>query len=465
MNASKASRLYILDTNVLLHDPKCLFEFKEQDIAIPMTVLEELDDIKDRKKHVSQEARHAIRSIDDILSTATSPDQITKGVRILLPGKDREEKLGKLSIFPDHELTMRSGFLPDERNKDNKIINCALHLQATFPHRQVVLVTKDINMRLKAMGAGLKRVEDYRTDQLVSDVELLPSGYTYLESPFWEQVDKVESFQHDGKTYHKLDRSLLPHTWLNEYLYDETQDFAARTVAVDETSVTLLDLGYQHLMNQSCWGISPINIQQAFAMQSMMDADLDLSIFLGSAGSGKTLIALACALELVIEQGLYNKIIVTRSTPPVAEDIGFLPGTEEEKMTPWMSAISDNLEAMHEQDERPQSSVKYALEKANLQFKSLNFIRGRSIQKAIVLIDESQNLTPQQLKTIITRCGKGTKIICMGNLAQIDSNYLTPLTSGLTYIVERFRDFEGSASVHFEGVFRSRLAEYAEEHL
>lgn len=465
MSATKASKLYILDTNVLLHDPKCLYEFKEQDVTIPMTVLEELDDIKDRKKNVAQEARYAIRSIDSILSKATNSEQITKGVRIILPGKDRDIKLGCLSIFPDHELTVRTGFLPIEHNKDNKIINCALHLQSTFPHRQVVLVTKDINMRLKALGAGLKKVEDYRTDQLVSDVELLPEGHHYLDTPFWEGVDKVESYQRDGKAYHRVARSLLPNTFLNEYIYDSTQDFAARTVAIDQESVTLLDLGYQHLMNQSAWGIHPINIQQAFAMQSLLDPDLDFTIFLGSAGSGKTLIALACALEMVIEQGRYNKIIVTRSTPPVAEDIGFLPGTEEEKMTPWMSAISDNLEAMHEQDERPQSSVKYALEKANIQFKSLNFIRGRSIQNAVVLIDESQNLTPQQLKTIITRCGKGTKMVCLGNLAQIDSNYLTPLTSGLTYIAERFKDFEGSASVHFQGVFRSRLAEFAEENL
>ncbi len=460
-----ASKLYILDTNVLLHDPKCLFQFKEQDITIPMTVLEELDSIKDRKQSVAAEARHAIRVIDNILSTASNASQITKGVRILVEGKEREQKLGKLSIFPDHELTMRQGFLPDDSNKDNRIINCALHLQATFPHRQIILVTKDINMRLKALGAGLQRVEDYRTDQLVSDIEMLPAGHQHLESPFWEGVENVDSFQQDGRTYHKVDRNLLPNTYLNEYIYDDSKDFSARTVAVDETSVTLLDLGYEHLMNQVCWGIQPINLQQAFAMQSLMDPEIDLSILLGAAGSGKTLIALACALEMVIEEQRFNKIIVTRSTPPVAEDIGFLPGTEEEKMTPWMSSINDNLEAMHEQDERPQSSVKYALEKANIQFKSLNFIRGRSIQNAIVLIDEAQNLTPQQLKTIITRCGKGTKMVCLGNLAQIDSNYLTPLTSGLTYIVERFRNFEGSASVHFEGIFRSRLAEYAEEHL
>lgn len=460
-----ATKLYILDTNVLLHDPKCLYEFKEQDIAIPMTVLEELDDIKDRKKSVSQEARYAIRAIDNILSTATSPSQITKGVPILLPGKDREAKLGKLSIFPDHELTMRQGFLPSDRNKDNLIINCALHLQSTTTHRQVILVTKDINMRLKAMGAGLERVEDYRTDQLVSDIDLLPSGHKHLDGTFWDQVEQVNSYQEEGITYHKVDRSLIPDAYMSEYVFDDTKDFAARVVGINETEITLQDLNYERLMQQNCWGISPINIYQAFAMQAVMDPNIDLAILNGAAGSGKTLIALASALEMVIEQQRYNKIIVTRSTPPVAEDIGFLPGTEEEKMTPWMSAIHDNLEAMHENDERPQSSVKYAIEKANIQFKSLNFIRGRSIQEAIVIIDEAQNLTPSQLKTILTRSGKGTKMICLGNLAQIDSNYLTPLTSGLTYIVERFKGFEGAANVHFEGIFRSRLAAYAEEHL
>lgn len=460
-----ASKLYILDTNVLLHDPKCLFEFKEQDIAIPMTVLEELDEIKDRKKIVAAEARAAIRQIDTILSKAEDPTMITTGVRITLEGKERVHELGQLSIFADHELSESKGFLPSANNKDNRIINCALHLQATLTHQEVVLVTKDINMRLKALGAGLKRVEDYRTDQLVSDIDLLPAGHQHLEKPFWEGVENVESYQHEGRTYHKLAHDLLPATYPNEYLYDDTQDFAARTVAVEGEIVTLLDLGYDKLMQQSCWGISPINIQQAFAMQALVDPEIDFTMLFGSAGSGKTLLALATALEMVIEEGRYNKIIITRSTPPVAEDIGFLPGTEEEKMTPWLSSISDNLEAMHEQDERPHSSVKYALEKANIQFKSLNFIRGRSIQNAIVLIDEAQNLTPQQLKTILTRCGKNTKMVCLGNLAQIDSNYLTALTSGLTYVVERFKGFNGSANIHLEGIFRSRLAEYAEEQL
>ncbi|MGB0467170.1 MAG: PhoH family protein [Pontibacterium sp.] len=461
-----ASKLYILDTNVLLHDPKCLYEFKEQAITIPMTVLEELDAIKDRKKTVATEARHVIRAIDNILSHADSPSQITKGVPIKQNGPEGiDQRLGTLSIFPDHELSMRQGFLPCDHNKDNRIINCALHLQATNTHREIILVTKDINMRLKALGAGLQRVEDYRTDQLVSDIDLLPAGHYQMDGSFWDHVEEVKSYQEGKDSFHQLDHSILPNTYPAEYIYDENQSFAARVVEVDEEMVTLKDLGYEHMMQQNCWGIEPINIQQAFAMQAVLDPDVDLAILNGAAGSGKTLVALACALEMVIEERRFNKILVTRSTPPVAEDIGFLPGTEEEKMTPWLSAIQDNLEAMHEHDERPQSSVKYAIEKANIQFKSLNFIRGRSIQDAIILIDEAQNLTPQQLKTIITRCGKGSKMICLGNLAQIDSNYLTPLTSGLTYIVERFKDYPGAATVHLEGIFRSALAEYAEEHL
>jgi PhoH-like ATPase len=459
-----ADKLYILDTNVLLHDPNCLYEFKEQDVAIPMTVLEELDNIKDRKQSVAQEARHVIRAIDNILSVAT-PSQILKGVPILVPGTEDATKLGKLSIFPDHELTARQGFLPDNKNNDNHIINCALHLQGSDPHREIILVTKDINMRLKALGAGLQKVEDYRKDQLVSDLDLLPSGHHHIDGNFWEKVEKVKSYQEGANTYHKITPDLLPEAYPCQYIYDDSKDFAARVVSVNHEETVLMDLGHQKLMQQECWGISPINIFQAFAMQSIQDPDIDLCLLNGAAGSGKTLIALACALEMVIEEGRYNKIIVTRSTPPVAEDIGFLPGTEEEKMTPWLSSIHDNLEAMHEGDDRPQSSIKYAIEKANIQFKSLNFIRGRSIQNAIVLIDEAQNLTPQQLKTILTRCGKDSKMICLGNLAQIDSNYLTPLTSGLTYVVERFKGFESSSTVHLEGIFRSRLAEYAEEHL
>lgn len=458
-----ASKLYILDTNVLLHDPACLTEFKEQDIVIPMTVLEELDSIKDRKKTVAQEARIAIRAIDRILSDA-SPEEVTSGVPIKGAGGPEESPLGRLSIFPDHELAMHKGFLPSQDSNDNQIINSALHLQSLHAQRQVILVTKDINMRLKALGVGLKRVEDYRTDQLISDIDLLTPGYRHIPGDFWAGVPSVDSHQDGGRTYHRIATEVVPESFPNEYLFDD-HGFAARVTAVDQSSLILVDISQRFLMDRDCWAISPLNLPQAFAMDALMDPGIDLCILNGAAGSGKTLLALASCLEMVIEQKRFNKIIVTRSTPPVAEDIGFLPGTEEEKMTPWLAAIHDNLEAMHEHDEQPQSSIKYTIEKANIQFKSLNFVRGRSIQDALVLVDEAQNLTPSQLKTLLTRCGRGTKMICLGNLAQIDSNYLTPLTSGLTYIVERFRDYDGAATLHLESVVRSALAEYAESHL
>ncbi len=460
----RASKLYILDTNVLLHDPNCLTEFKEQDITIPITVLEELDRIKDRKQSVALEARIVIRAIDNILSQAKTPEEILKGVPIPSPAAGKERQLGRLSIFPDHELSPSKGFLSDKTNNDNLIINCALHLQKIYPDRQVVLVTKDINMRLKALGAGLKKVEDYRTDQLITDIDLLTPGYQKIAGNFWDHVSDVKTHQKNGFTYHRIPRSTLEDTFINEYLYDD-EEFVGRVTEISETDITLRDINQRFLLDKTCWGIHPLSTPQGFAMEALTDPDIDLCILNGAAGSGKTLLALACSLEMVIEEGRYNKIIVTRSTPPVAEDIGFLPGTEEEKMTPWLSAIQDNLEAMHEGDAQPQSSIKYTIEKANIQFKSLNFIRGRSIQEAIVLIDEAQNLTPSQLKTILTRCGKGTKMICLGNLAQIDSNYLTPLTSGLTYIVERFKNYEGAATIHLEGVVRSRLAEFAEKNL
>ncbi|MFQ3198687.1 MAG: PhoH-like ATPase, partial [Paraglaciecola sp.] len=213
------------------------------------------------------------------------------------------------------------------------------------------------------------------------------------------------------------------------------------------------------------WGISPKNIGQAMAFHALLDPHIDLVILTGPAGSGKTLLALAAALEMVVEKNMYDKIIVTRSTPEIAESIGFLPGTEEEKMAPWLAAITDSLEVLHKHDENVKGSMSYIMEKANIQFKSVNFMRGRSIQNAIVILDESQNLTASQLKTIITRCGEGTKLICSGNLAQIDSNYLSAVTSGLTYIVEKFKNFSGSATINLDGVVRSRLAEFAEEQL
>ncbi|CAB0151638.1 PhoH-like protein [Pseudidiomarina piscicola] len=456
------SKYYLLDTNILLHEPLAFLNFEEHNVVIPMVVLEELDNIKDRHKDVSREARVAIRSLEDALKDA-SPEQIVAGVPLAqMEGAHHAE--GTLAIFPDYQLQQTESVLNLSEN-DHRIIQAAIELQKKHQDAIIVLVTKDINMRLKAKGAGVKYVEDYRTDQLIDDIRFLSKGFVELEGDFWQSVGEVTSVQEGRETFHEVEREVLPAVYRNQYLIDETELFAAKVSGYNDQHVRLHDLGFERMMSYHAWGIHPKNIYQAMAMNALLDPTIDLVILTGPAGSGKTLLALASALELVIEQGIYEKIIVTRNTPEIAESIGYLPGTEEEKMAPWLAAITDSLEVLHKNDESMESSLNFIMNKANIQFKSLNFMRGRSIQNAIVLLDESQNLTASQLKTLITRCGTGTKIICSGNLAQIDSYYLTAVTSGLTYIVERFKDYPGSATINLNGVVRSNLAQYAEENL
>ncbi|ATZ73573.1 ribonuclease [Idiomarina sp. X4] len=462
MSENKAGKYFILDTNILLHDPLAFLNFEEHSVIIPMVVLEELDKIKDRNKDVSREARVAIRSLEEALKEAR-PDEIIDGVKLSRMHGEHNAQ-GTLAIFPDYQLEQNESVLSLSEN-DHRIIQAALEIQKDKAPAAVVLVTKDINMRLKAKGAGMKYVEDYRTDQLIDDIRLLTKGFYKFEGDFWSQVGEVETHQEGRDAYHTVGRELLPQIFANEYIIDETNHFAARVDSYDNDSVTLMDLGVERLMSYDAWGVRPKNIYQAMALHALLDTHMDMVVLTGPAGSGKTFLALSAALQMVVEQGIYEKIIVTRNTPEIAESIGYLPGTEEEKMAPWLSAITDSLEALHKHDESMESSLSYIMKKANIQFKSLNFMRGRSIQNAIVILDEAQNLTASQLKTLITRCGENTKLIVSGNLAQIDSYYLTAVTSGLTYIVERFKDYPGSATINLNGVVRSSLAQFAEEHL
>lgn len=452
-------KLFVLDTNILLHEPLAIYSFKEHDVVIPMTVLEELDRIKDSKRDVARDARVAIRALEHLFHDAT-PEEITEGI----PLSKQEGATGTISILADYELDETVKAFTDKEG-DNRILNAVLYLQAQRTPRAVVLVTKDINMRLRAKGAGVLYVEDYRTDQLIDDIQYLTKGFQTRPGSFWDSVEDVASYTLGGKTFHKLDRAPFDPTFLNQYVIDEDSDFAARVESIDGDKLTLRDLSRERMMHRKAWGITPKNIYQGMALDALLDPDIDLVILTGAAGSGKTLLAMAAALEQTVERKMFDKIIVTRNTPDIGESIGFLPGTEEEKMMPWLASVTDTLEALHKNDHCTDGSLKYICDKANIQFKSINFMRGRSIQNAFVLLDECQNLTASQIKTIITRCGEGTKIVCSGNLAQIDSHYLTPVTSGLTYMVERFKNFEGSANIHLNGVVRSRLAEFAEENL
>lgn len=376
------SKMYVLDTNVLLHEPLAYLSFQEHQVVIPMTVLEELDHIKDRKHDVSRDARVAIRGLDGVLSQA-SPEQMLQGVA--LPSNKQGGLTGSLLIVNDHLFADSISGLPGNEN-DHRIINCAVHLQNQHSDKKVILVTKDINMRLKAKGAGLKYVEDYRTDQLIDDIALLTSGYKKIAGDFWQHVGQCNTEQHGRETVHHIPKDLIPDVFCNEYLLDDGDQFAARVKSYDDEHITIRDIGAERLMHQSAWGIKPKNIYQAMALDALLDTSIELVILTGPAGCGKTLLAMACALEMVIEKGIYDKVIVTRNTPEIAESIGFLPGTEEEKMAPWLAAITDTLEVLHKGDENPISSRNYIMEKANIQFKSVNFMRGRSIQNAVVIL-------------------------------------------------------------------------------
>ncbi|WIO74445.1 PhoH family protein [Porticoccaceae bacterium LTM1] len=451
--------LYILDTNVLIHDPTALLNFEEHHVIIPMTVLEELDKLKSGRNTQAADCRQAIRGIDQILGGATSAE-VEKGVPIRRG--EQSEPLGSLSILMSHAPD-NVAILPTHLN-DNKIINDIFLLKQNHPNQKVVLVTKDINMRLKARGCGIDS-EDYHNDQLVSDIELINKGFLDFEGCFWDHIESVETEARAGYAFHRVPRcEVLKDLYCNQFVHDE-QGFVGRVADIGDDYVVLKQFSCEELLGQEAWGLKPRDIYQAMALNLLMDPDVHLVNLVGSAGSGKTILALAAAIEMTVNTKLYRRIIATRSTQGLDEDIGFLPGTEEEKMEPWLGAITDNLEALHYDDEDCSGSVDYVLNKVPLMFKSLNYIRGRSFQHSLILIDESQNLTPHQIKTIVTRAGKGSKVVCLGNLAQIDTPYLSATSSGLTYLTERFKGFAYGGNIQLQGVPRSILAEYAEANL
>lgn len=464
-------KLFVLDTNVLLHDSNSLFKFEEHDIFLPMIVLEELDHQKKGMSEVARNARQVSRSLDGLVG---SSNDLQKGLAL--------DVLGNIEALGDlHFQTMAlNAELPIELpmgKADNVILNVVHALQLQYPKRQVVLVSKDINIRLKARALGL-HAEDYFNDHVLDDSDLLYDGVLPLPENFWaKHGSDVESWQQGGTTFYRIKGPLCSEFIVNEFVYFEGEmPLYAQVREVSGKSAVLATLrDYSHGKN-NVWGITARNREQNFALNLLMNPDCDFVSLLGQAGTGKTLLALAAALTQTLETKRYTEIIITRATVPVGDDIGFLPGTEEEKMLPWMGALEDNLEVLHlgignneitastsGQDSSRNSTME--LIRSRIKVKSLNFMRGRTFLNKFLIIDEAQNLTPKQMKTLVTRAGPGTKIVCLGNIAQIDTPYLTEGSSGLTYVVDRFKGWPHAGHITLQRGERSRLADYASEAL
>ncbi len=458
------SKLFVLDTNVLMHDPTSLFRFEEHDVYLPILTLEELDNNKKGVSEVARNARQASRFLDELVTAM--PNGIAEGIP--LDAKSGGAASGKLYLQTEVITTVLPSSLANAK-ADNQILAVVMHLQHLHPKRSVILVSKDINMRIKARALGIA-AEDYYNDKVLEDTELLYSGMQELPADFWERHGKaMESWQHGGHTYYRLTGPLVPSLLVNEFVYQETPGEAPLYALVKEVSgrtavlQTLKD--YTHQKN-NVWGITARNREQNFALNLLMNPDVDFVSLLGQAGTGKTLLTLAAGLMLTLEFKVYSEIIMTRVTVPVGEDIGFLPGTEEEKMNPWMGALEDNLDVLNKTDDEAGEWGRAAtrdLIRSRIKVKSLNFMRGRTFINKYLIIDEAQNLTPKQMKTLVTRAGPGTKVVCLGNIAQIDTPYLTEGSSGITYVVDRFKGWSHSGHVTLQRGERSRLADHAAE--
>jgi len=458
------SKLFVLDTNVLMHDPMCLFRFEEHDVFLPMVVLEELDNHKKGMTEVARNARQTSRTLDALVG-ANSTD-ISSGFPLNSTGQ--KEVTGKL-FFQTTPLAFSLPSSLPQGKADNQILGVVDALREAESPRQVVLVSKDINMRVKARALGLA-AEDYQNDKTLEDGDLLYSGSLPLASDFWsKQAKTVESWQSGGQTYYRIGGAVVANMHINQFVYFETPGepslYARVTEIRGKTAVLKTLKDYSHFKN-AAWGITSRNREQNFALNLLLDPEIDFVTLTGTAGTGKTLLALASGLLQVLDERRYTEIIMTRATVSVGEDIGFLPGTEEEKMGPWMGALDDNLEVLGKTDTSAGEWGRAAtteLIRSKIKIKSLNFMRGRTFLNKFVIIDEAQNLTPKQMKTLITRAGPGTKIICMGNLAQIDTPYLTEGSSGLTFAVDRFQGWPHGGHITLARGERSRLADFASE--
>jgi PhoH-like ATPase len=469
-------RLFVLDTNVLMHDPTSIFRFQEHDVYLPMVVLEELDANKKGLSEASRNVRQVSRFLDDLMRDATK-DEIDVGLPLPPPhgigshddngGDGTPGKTGRL-FFQTRQL---SSALPDYlpgHGADNVILSQTLALQALHHDARVTLVSKDINLRIKAAVVGV-HAEDYYSDKTIEDADVLYTGLAPLPPDFWEQAGKgLKSWKEADRTFYKVEGPIVSELHVNQFVHEQGEAGIEAIVRRIEAGAATLELARDFRSERhSIWGVNARNREQNFALNLLMDPEIDFVTILGPAGTGKTLLTLAAGLMQTLESNRFVEIIMTRVTIPLGEDIGFLPGTEEEKMEPWMGALMDNLEVLTKSGEGGNwgRAATNDLLRNRIKIRSLNFMRGRTFLNRFVILDEAQNLTPKQMKALVTRAGPGTKIVCLGNIAQIDTPYLTETTSGLTYVVNRFRGWGHSGHITLVRGERSRLADFASDTL
>ncbi|HCR96138.1 MULTISPECIES: PhoH family protein [Halomonas] len=461
----KATRLYVLDTNVLIHDPTALYHFEEHDVVIPMTVLEELDKHKNGIREIARTARQVSRTLSDLTNQVTF-DEIQRGIPI--PRISGES--GRLHFLCFNDL---KPFDSMDDSPDNRILAETCRLRDERPDASVILITKDINLRVKA--AALKvPVEDYFNDRAFSDSDAMIEGAQVYASAghngraLWEALNvdvSVERVEH--QTFYQLSGD-MPRHWHLGMLVSDSENGAEFEAIIRELSPSSARLqlltNYRH--HAGAWGVHAHDSRQNFTLNLLMDPDIDLVTIAGNAGTGKTFMTLAAAFQQTLDAKQFERIVFTRAPIPMGEDIGFLPGTEEEKMSPWMGAFHDNMDNLLRNDEGESTWDNGATRQligSRVQIRSPGFMRGRTLNDTFLIIDEAQNFTPKQLKSLVTRAGRNTKIVCLGNVGQIDTPYLTANTCGMAAVVERFRDWPHAGHITLKSVERSRLALAAEE--
>lgn len=440
-------KIYILDTSVLLHRPESIFSFGEHRVVIPVVVLDELDTFKRGSMQINRNARRIISMFDELRTRGP----ISDGVRL--------DNGGKLIVDTvDHRCIkthLPTGFV---KNADNQILATAVGIREENDDQKVVIVSKDINMRVKAEALGLS-AEDYRADQIVEPSEMY-TGHTELRVPqaLLDKFYREKSLTVNGE-FKEEGITVYPNQFL--MLVAKESPSVTALARYDGVNIELL-----RDPRHDIWGIRPLNREQRYAVEVLLDDNIPLVTLAGKAGTGKTILAIAAGLQKVVNDKVYRRLSIYRPVVPMGRDIGYLPGTEQEKLAPWMQPIYDNLEfLLNEGDKKSRGTSKldYLVDSNVLDIRALTYIRGRSLPHQFIIVDEAQNLTPHEVKTIVTRAGHGTKLVLTGDPYQIDSPYLDATSNGLTHVVERFRDQKIAAHVTLQKGERSALAELASE--